>query len=92
MRALVHAADWHATRLCASLHPAPSPAPAADAGACARAQLCDLYENDCIFDKFDCCVNGQGDQVIASYHGPQNPKRPSCSSMPKEMRGAAGIG
>jgi hypothetical protein len=21
-------------------------------------QLCDLYENDCIFDKFGCCMNG----------------------------------
>lgn len=21
-------------------------------------QLCDLYENDCIFDKFDCCISG----------------------------------
>jgi len=28
-----------------------------------RAQLVDLYENDCIFDKFDCCFNGRGDQV-----------------------------
>lgn len=23
-------------------------------------QLCDLYENDCIFDKFDCCMSGNG--------------------------------
>ena len=23
-------------------------------------QLCDLYENDCIFDKFDCCMSGTG--------------------------------
>lgn len=25
-----------------------------------RSRLCDLYENDCIFDKFDCCVSGDG--------------------------------
>lgn len=24
------------------------------------AQLCDLYENDCIFDKFDCSISGDG--------------------------------
>lgn len=23
-----------------------------------RTRLCDLYENDCIFDKFDCCISG----------------------------------
>ncbi len=23
-------------------------------------QLCDLYENDCIFDKFDCSMSGDG--------------------------------
>lgn len=22
-----------------------------------RGKLCDLYESDCIFDKFDCCMN-----------------------------------
>lgn len=26
-----------------------------------RARLCDLYENDSIFDKFDCCMSGRGD-------------------------------
>ena len=25
-----------------------------------RAKLCDLYENDCIFDKFECSVSGDG--------------------------------
>ena len=25
-----------------------------------RAKLCDLYENDCIFDKFECNFNGTG--------------------------------
>lgn len=23
-----------------------------------RSKLCSLYENDCIFDKFECCWNG----------------------------------
>eukprot|EP00887_Chlorella_sp_A99_P006675 scaffold3.g6675.t1 len=25
-----------------------------------RGKLCELYENDCIFDKFDCCMSGDG--------------------------------
>ncbi|GBG80673.1 hypothetical protein CBR_g31132 [Chara braunii] len=28
-----------------------------------RAKLCDLYENDSIFDKFECCLSGNGDRV-----------------------------
>ena len=32
-------------------------------------QLCDLYENDCIFDKFECTMNGDGSQLLTgSYH------------------------
>lgn len=33
-----------------------------------RARLCDLYENDCIFDKFDCCVNGSCDAVASGSY------------------------
>jgi len=34
-----------------------------------RGKLCDLYENDCIFDKFECCFSGDGRQVLTgSYH------------------------
>lgn len=29
----------------------------------AFAQLCDLYENDSIFDKFECCLSGDGQRV-----------------------------
>ncbi|KAF8050352.1 hypothetical protein N665_1990s0008, partial [Sinapis alba] len=25
-----------------------------------KPKLCDLYENDCIFDKFECCISGNG--------------------------------
>jgi serine/threonine-protein phosphatase 2A regulatory subunit B len=25
-----------------------------------RSSLCDLYENDCIFDKFECMISGDG--------------------------------
>lgn len=25
-----------------------------------RGKLCDLYENDCIFDKFECSFSGDG--------------------------------
>lgn len=31
-------------------------------------QLCDLYENDCIFDKFDCCMNGAATYVASGSY------------------------
>eukprot|EP00798_Chlamydomonas_sp_ICE-L_P011588 gene11588-34291_t len=33
-----------------------------------RARLCDLYENDCIFDKYDCCINGRGDAIATGSY------------------------
>lgn len=34
-----------------------------------RSKLCDLYENDCIFDKFECTFSGNGENVLTgSYH------------------------
>ncbi|KAL6756775.1 WD40-repeat-containing domain protein [Haematococcus lacustris] len=33
-----------------------------------RARLCDLYENDSIFDKFDCCMNGKGDAIATGSY------------------------
>jgi serine/threonine-protein phosphatase 2A regulatory subunit B len=34
-----------------------------------RPKLCDLYENDCIFDKFECHASGDGSHLITgSYH------------------------
>lgn len=34
-----------------------------------RGKLCDLYENDCIFDKFECVWNGDGTSCLTgSYH------------------------
>lgn len=34
-----------------------------------RSKLCDLYENDCIFDKFECTMSGDGSQLLTgSYH------------------------
>jgi len=33
-----------------------------------RARLCDLYENDCIFDKFDCCMNGTAKYVASGSY------------------------
>lgn len=33
-----------------------------------RSKLCDLYENDCIFDKFDCCMNGTGEYVASGSY------------------------
>lgn len=34
-----------------------------------RSKLCDLYENDCIFDKFECTMSNDGNLVLTgSYH------------------------
>lgn len=32
------------------------------------AQLCDLYENDSIFDKFECCLSGDGHRVATGSY------------------------
>jgi len=38
-----------------------------------RSKLCDLYENDCIFDKFECGVSHDGNLVTTgSYHNTFN--------------------
>lgn len=31
-------------------------------------QLCELYENDCIFDKFNCCMSGDGSQMLTGTY------------------------
>lgn len=31
-------------------------------------QLCDLYENDSIFDKFECCLSGDGMRVATGSY------------------------
>lgn len=33
-----------------------------------RKKLCDLYENDCIFDKFDCCMSSDGKQFATGTY------------------------
>lgn len=34
-----------------------------------RSKLCDLYENDCIFDKFEAEFSGDGKRIMTgSYH------------------------
>lgn len=34
-----------------------------------KSKLCDLYENDCIFDKFECTLSKTGDHLLTgSYH------------------------
>ncbi|KAG8388383.1 hypothetical protein BUALT_Bualt02G0120200 [Buddleja alternifolia] len=33
-----------------------------------RPKLCDLYENDSIFDKFECCLSGDGRQVATGSY------------------------
>ena len=31
-------------------------------------QLCDLYENDCIFDKFNACMSGNGEHIATGTY------------------------
>jgi serine/threonine-protein phosphatase 2A regulatory subunit B len=31
-------------------------------------QLCDLYENDSIFDKFECCLSGDSQRVATGSY------------------------
>lgn len=33
-----------------------------------RNKLCDLYENDCIFDKFECFWSGRGDSILTGSY------------------------
>lgn len=33
-----------------------------------RSKLCDLYENDCIFDKFDCAMSADGTQLLTGSY------------------------
>lgn len=33
-----------------------------------RSKLCSLYENDCIFDKFECCWNGSDSVVMTGSY------------------------
>ncbi|MEQ2162310.1 Serine/threonine-protein phosphatase 2A 55 kDa regulatory subunit B alpha isoform, partial [Goodea atripinnis] len=33
-----------------------------------RSKLCSLYENDCIFDKFECCWNGNDSVVMTGSY------------------------
>ncbi|XP_022754654.1 serine/threonine protein phosphatase 2A 55 kDa regulatory subunit B beta isoform-like [Durio zibethinus] len=35
---------------------------------CLRPMLCDLYENDSIFDKFECCLSGDGLRVATGSY------------------------
>ena len=43
-----------------------------------RSKLCDLYENDCIFDKFECTFSGDG-QCVPPLAGGGVPPWPSLS-------------
>ncbi|KAF6164711.1 hypothetical protein GIB67_040963 [Kingdonia uniflora] len=33
-----------------------------------RPKLCDLYENDSIFDKFECCISGDGSRIASGSY------------------------
>lgn len=34
-----------------------------------KTKLCDLYENDCIFDKFECSVSDSGNHIVTGSYG-----------------------
>jgi len=57
-----------------------------------RSKLCDLYENDCIFDKFECTMSGDGSQMLTgSYHNyfhiyDKNSKNDVCIEASKSAR------
>ena len=35
---------------------------------CSLLQLCELYENDCIFDKFDACMSPDGTSIATGTY------------------------
>jgi len=55
-----------------------------------KPKLCDLYENDCIFDKFECTLNHDGTQMLTgSYHNyfhiyDRNSKQDVCLEASKQ--------
>lgn len=48
-------------------------------------QLCDLYENDSIFDKFECCLSGDGLRVATGSYRSVFQTRPICGSIVIEI-------
>ena len=46
-------------------------------------QLCDLYENDSIFDKFECCLNGTGTRVATGSYTYEKITFPTSSFPPQ---------
>ncbi|KAF3513521.1 hypothetical protein F2Q69_00003959 [Brassica cretica] len=65
-----------------------------DSGPVSTFQLCDLYENDSVFDKFECFLNGDGLRVatcslqrcLRQVTTPARPSRPSLSSTTRVVR------
>ncbi|KAJ0751121.1 putative transcription factor WD40-like family [Helianthus annuus] len=53
-------------------------------------KLCDLYNNDAIFDKFDCCISGDGSHFATGSYRKQPQQaasRPRRSSLSNLARG-----
>ncbi|CAL5439542.1 unnamed protein product [Camellia sinensis] len=52
-----------------------------------RPKLCDLYENDSIFDKFECCLSGEGMRVATgSYSAEATTLEASKNPMRKQVQ------
>ncbi|XP_075849061.1 protein phosphatase 2, regulatory subunit B, gamma isoform X2 [Microcebus murinus] len=51
-----------------------------------RSKLCSLYENDCIFDKFECAWNGSDRRVLGSW---REGRSPGPRGLPCVRRGAS---
>lgn len=47
-----------------------------------KSKLCDLYENDCIFDKFECSLSGTGEYALAPPMEPIFKCSPISSAQP----------
>nr|BAA09945.1 protein phosphatase 2A 55kD regulatory subunit (B subunit) [Schizosaccharomyces pombe] len=47
-----------------------------------RSKLCDLYENDCIFDKFECTFSGDDKHVLSGSYSNNFGIYPTDSSLP----------
>ncbi|XP_052175966.1 serine/threonine protein phosphatase 2A 55 kDa regulatory subunit B beta isoform-like isoform X2 [Diospyros lotus] len=62
-----------------------------------RPKLCDLYENDSIFDKFECCLSGDGQRVAtgsaesSTLEGSKNPTRRQVQTPSRPSRSLSSI-
>ncbi|OMO86585.1 Protein phosphatase 2A, regulatory subunit PR55 [Corchorus olitorius] len=56
-----------------------------------RPKLCDLYENDSIFDKFECCISGNGLRVATGSYREYGSNNNGSQQKPHEETRSDGI-